>query len=66
MLEKPQKKNDYIQNGYVTGRHSVGEWPGFRHLFALPQDHVHEAADESEGKSHPGQDEGVAVAAFLQ
>lgn len=44
----------------------MGEWQGFRHLFALPQDHVHEAADESEGKSHPGQDEGVAVAAFLQ
>lgn len=67
MLEKPQKKKkDYIQNGYVTGRHTEGERPGFRRLFTLPQDHVHEAADESEGKSHPGQDEGVAVAAFAQ
>lgn len=33
-------------------------------LFALPQDQVHEAADEGEGEGHPGQDEGVAVRAF--
>lgn len=31
-----------------------GERLGFRSLFALPQDHVHEAADESEGEGYPG------------
>lgn len=66
MFARKTTKNDYIQNGYVTGCHTVGEWPGFGRLFALPQDHVHEAADESEGKGHPGQDERVAIAAFLQ
>lgn len=34
-------------------------------LFAFPQDQVHEATDEGEGEGHPRQDEGVAIAAFL-
>lgn len=36
-----------------------------RVLFTLPQDQVHETADEGEGEGHPRQDEGVAVAALL-
>ena len=61
---KTTKKIDYIQNGYlnvdsVLQRKRASSWA----LFALPQYQVHEAADEGESKCHPGQDEGVAVAA---
>lgn len=34
-------------------------------LFALPQDEVHEAAEQREGEGHPGQHVGVAEAAAL-
>lgn len=54
LLEKPQK-NDYIQNGYVNVDAILwGECLGSWNLFALPQNHVHEATDQSEGKRHPG------------
>lgn len=65
MFARKTTKNDYIQNGYVNVDALLwGEKPGSQNLFALPQDQVHEAADEGESEGHPGQDEGVAVAAF--
>lgn len=66
LLEKPQKNNDYIQNGYLNVDSVLQQkQPSSGTLFSFLSYQVHHATDEGEGKGHPRQDVGVAIAAFF-